>query len=152
MQIVFFIFIQISLKFVKLKRQFNNIGSENGLAPGRRQTIAWTSTETKMSSFWWNFHHWLHWKLSKWQLPVQPVIKISSKWRHFRFSEWWLSLLTHKCVIRSDDLTLFSFKWITYYPRVIIVIYECSTNIACVLSSIDITMMYFYIINSNIFN
>ena len=43
-------------------------------------------TETEMSSFWWNFHHWLHWKLSKWQLPVQPVIKISSKWRHFRFS------------------------------------------------------------------
>ena len=40
-----------------------------------------------MSSFWWNFHHWLHWKLSKWQLPVQPVMKISSKWRHFRFSE-----------------------------------------------------------------
>ena len=43
-------------------------------------------TETEMSSFWWNFHHWLHWKLSKWQLPVQPVMKISSKWRHFRFS------------------------------------------------------------------
>ena len=43
-----------------------------------------------MSSFWWNFHHWLHWKLSKWQLPVQPVMKISSKWRHFRFSgKWW---------------------------------------------------------------
>ena len=45
-----------------------------------------TYTETEMSSFWWNFHHWLHWKLSKWQLPVQPVMKISSKWRHFRFS------------------------------------------------------------------
>ena len=45
-----------------------------------------TDTESEMSSFWWNFHHWLHWKLSKWQLPVQPVIKISSKWRHFRFS------------------------------------------------------------------
>ena len=44
-------------------------------------------TETEMSSFWWNFHHWLHWKLSKWQLPVQPVMKISSKWRHFRFSD-----------------------------------------------------------------
>ena len=40
-----------------------------------------------MSSFWWNFHHWLHWQLSFWQLPVQPVMKISSKWRHFRFSE-----------------------------------------------------------------
>ena len=40
-----------------------------------------------MSSFWWNFHHWLHWKLSFWQLPVQPVMNISSKWRLFRFSE-----------------------------------------------------------------
>ena len=50
--------------------------------------IGWaqTYTETKMSSFWWNFHHWLHRKLSKWQLSVQPVTKISSKWWHFRFS------------------------------------------------------------------
>ena len=39
-----------------------------------------------MSSFWQYFHHWLHWKLSCWQLPVQPMMKISSKWRHFRFS------------------------------------------------------------------
>ena len=39
-----------------------------------------------MSSFWRNFHHWLHWRLSFWQLAVQPVMKISSKWRHFRFS------------------------------------------------------------------
>ena len=45
------------------------------------------NTETEMSSFWWIFHHWLHWKLSKRQLPVQPVIRIWSKWRHFRFSE-----------------------------------------------------------------
>ena len=45
-----------------------------------------TDTETKMSSFWRNFNHWLHWKLSFWQLPVQPVMKISSKWKHFRFS------------------------------------------------------------------
>ena len=44
------------------------------------------STETKMLSFWRNFNHWLHWKLSFWQLPVQPVMKISSKWRHSRFS------------------------------------------------------------------
>ena len=46
-----------------------------------------TITETKMSSFWQNFHHWLHWKLSFWQLPMQPVMKISSKWQHFRFSD-----------------------------------------------------------------
>ena len=44
------------------------------------------STETEMSSFWRNFHHWLHRKLSKWQLSVQSVIKISSNWQHFRFS------------------------------------------------------------------
>ena len=50
-------------------------------------------TETEKSSFWWNIHHWLHWKLSTWQLPVQLVMKISSKW-HFCFSDytcrcWW---------------------------------------------------------------
>ena len=32
-------------------------------------------TERKMSSFLWNFHHWLHWKLSFWQLPVEPGMK-----------------------------------------------------------------------------
>ena len=37
-------------------------------------------------SFWRNLRHWLHWKLSKWQLPVQPVTKISSQWRHIRSS------------------------------------------------------------------
>ena len=50
--------------------------------------VTWSFTETKMSSFWRNFHHWLHWKLSFWQLPVQPVMIISSKWRHFRFCVW----------------------------------------------------------------
>ena len=52
-----------------------------------RTWISTLSTETKMSSFWRNFHHWLHWKLSFWQLPVQPVMKISSKRQHFRFSD-----------------------------------------------------------------
>ena len=53
-----------------------------------RQTssLSSSSTETKMSSFWRNFHNWLHWKLSFWQLP-QPEMKISSKWRHFRFND-----------------------------------------------------------------
>ena len=57
------------------------------------------NTENKMSSFWWNFHHWLYWKLSKWQLPVQPVIKISSKWRHFCFSE---------CVLITQGIQYFT--------------------------------------------
>ena len=29
------------------------------------------------------FHHWLQRKFLKWQLSVQPVAKISSKWRQF---------------------------------------------------------------------
>ena len=59
---------------------FENYTFKNTAAP------LWTNTETKMSSFWWKFHHWLHRKLSFWQLSVQPVMKISSKWWHFRFS------------------------------------------------------------------
>ena len=43
-------------------------------------------TEMEVSSFGRNFRHLLHWKLSKWQLPVEPVTEISSKLRHFRFS------------------------------------------------------------------
>ena len=46
----------------------------------------WPSVAGVHWSFWRNFHHWLHWKLSFWQLSVRPVMKISSKWRHFRFS------------------------------------------------------------------
>ena len=37
------------------------------------------TTETEMWSFWRNFRHWLHRKLSLWQFPVQPVTKMSSK-------------------------------------------------------------------------
>ena len=65
---------------------------ENSLVPVSKDTftpfcvLLQSVTETKMSSFWRNFHHWLHWKLSFWQLPVQPVMNISSKWRLFRFS------------------------------------------------------------------
>ena len=46
----------------------------------RTNTLAWWFVVTTMSSFWRNFYHWLHRKLSIWQLPVQPVKKISSKW------------------------------------------------------------------------
>ena len=51
-------------------------------------TILSVHAETEMLSFWWNFHQWLHWKLSFWQLSVQTVMKISSKWWHFHFSSW----------------------------------------------------------------
>ena len=62
-----------------------------------------------MSSFWRNFHHWLHWKLSFWQLPVQPVMIISSKWRHFRFSAF---LITRR--YRPQLMDIFIFITYTY--------------------------------------
>ena len=62
--------------------------------------------EMEMSSFWWNFHHWLHRMLSKWQLPVQPVMKISSKWWHVHFSD-----------MVTLPVTTFLFQYITAsYP------------------------------------
>ena len=47
--------------------------------------VSCSDNETEIS-FWRNFHQWLHWKLSFWQLSVQPVMRISSKLWHFRFS------------------------------------------------------------------
>ena len=40
---------------------------------------------TVAMSFWWNIRHWLHRKLSFWQLPMQPVMKNLSIWSNFRF-------------------------------------------------------------------
>ena len=65
-----------------------------------------TCIEIRMLSFWWNFHHWLHWKLSKWQLPVQSVLKISSKWQHFLSMECLLWVFWEK--IYHILTTLFS--------------------------------------------
>ena len=56
----------------------------NGFCKGGRNTL-WRVTETKISSFSRNLHHWLHRYLSFWQLPVQAVVKISSKRHHFCF-------------------------------------------------------------------
>ena len=45
------------------------------------------SPKMKMCSFYRHFHHWLYRKLWFWRLAVQPEMKLSSKWRHFCFSE-----------------------------------------------------------------
>ena len=60
-------------------------------------------TDTQMSSFWRNFHHWLHWKLLLWQLPVESVMKTKSKWKHFRFS----GTVSHVII------------WMTRMPRIV---------------------------------
>ena len=43
-------------------------------ASGNQFIHYYITTETEMLSFWWNFNHWLHRKLSFW---------------HFRCSQWW---------------------------------------------------------------
>ena len=46
-------------------------------------------TETRMSSFWRNFHHWLPWKLSKFQFFNSQYCLWQkfhpAKWQHFHF-------------------------------------------------------------------
>ena len=56
-------------------------------------------SESEMCSSWWNFHHWLHRKLSFWQLPVQPTMKISSKWWHSRLN----GHLSKRCLVLPQD-------------------------------------------------
>ena len=76
----------------------SDIGYVNVLQTGSFIILIITiiNTEREMSSFWWNYHHWQHWKLSFWQLSVQPVMIISPGSfpqndnifaRHFCFSE-----------------------------------------------------------------
>ena len=62
-------------------------------------------TETYTSSCWRHFHHWLHQKLSFWQLPVQPVKKISSTWGHFHFSDLIILCYFEGHFIRALDCT-----------------------------------------------
>ena len=70
-----------------LKMPYGTLAQSTGMQqPNNSQTCLLfsakeTSTETEMSSFWRKFHYWLHRKLSKWQLLVQPVMNISPTWR-----------------------------------------------------------------------
>ena len=69
------------------KYLLNNVPPRRQFGSSRPPMTA-VHIETGMLSFWWNFRHWLHWKLSIWQLSVQPETKISSKLPRFRFSVW----------------------------------------------------------------
>ena len=51
-----------------------------------------------------NSYHWLHWKLSFWQLPVQPVMKMSSKWQHLHFRESQMEHRFRSTLARVTDL------------------------------------------------
>ena len=72
---------------VKLIIKFGDTGARKFITnlqvvnSGEYSVLPWhANTETKMSSFWGNFHNWLHQKMSFWQL-----LKILSIW-HFNFS------------------------------------------------------------------
>ena len=52
-------------------------------------------TDTEILSFWWNFHHCLYQKLSKWQIPLDSVMKISSICRLFPF-QWYCYVFWNK--------------------------------------------------------
>ena len=59
------------------------------------------------SSFWGNFNYWLHQKLSKWQLPVQLVMKIFLKW---------MALPSQCCWISREKIC----KTFAYFIRVVV--------------------------------
>ena len=62
------------------------------------------NTETEMSSLLRNLRHCLHYNVSKWHIQVQPVAKISSKWRHYRFNE--------ACCSHMDNTgNLLKYRW-----------------------------------------
>ena len=46
------------------------------------------NTEADISSFWRHFHCWLHRNLSFWQLLMQPIMKMSPKWRQTLRFHW----------------------------------------------------------------
>ena len=75
----------IPLKFLYPVTRFKISFGGNGLG-NAWNPVFMGYTETEMLSCWWNFNHWLHRKLSFWQLSVQPVMKFLSKWWHFCFS------------------------------------------------------------------
>ena len=82
---------------------------------GHTASSYWNIDFTELS-FWWNFHHWLFRKLWKWQLPKQPVMKISSKWWHLHFSErpvsdHRLDSIKHSSLIPEVSSILWSCVW-----------------------------------------
>ena len=69
----------------------------------------------KRNHFDKNLHHWLHWKLSKWQLSEHPMMKISSKRQCSFFSVYHRSILS-LCISHVLDGTVYSHLGMIYSP------------------------------------
>ena len=58
-------------------------------------------TQTKISSFWWNFCHWLHQKLSSWQFaePVTNILFIKMKHAKGNIGSFFFFFLLQKLIL-----------------------------------------------------
>ena len=63
-------------------------------------------------SFWWNCHHKLPWNLSTWQLPVQPVTKISLK-QYFCFS---VTAICYMYITQYSDALIWVYISPVFWP------------------------------------
>ena len=84
-------------QITRLKKSSKGVIYEESL--DRRSALTWQDVAVTWNLPWkrklCNFYSILitgYWMLSNWQLPVQPVMGISSKWRHFRFGDYVLRL------------------------------------------------------------
>ena len=77
--------------------------------------------EMEMMSFLWNFHHWLHRKLSKWQLSVQPVTKYFNKTTTYLFQcNWYIPFKTNyfsSLFINVSELGAWVFEKLCFFRQ-----------------------------------
>ena len=76
----------------------------------------------ELSSFSQNFHHWLQRKLSKWWLPTQPMMEISSWWQ-FLF-QCWSPTLKRKLPLRWN----FHIK---FFPIFAVFVFHVGMSVLC---------------------
>ena len=79
-------------------------------------------TEMEMSLFWWDFHHWMLWKVMFWQLCMLAMMKMSATQQYFRFSVFvYLGLLILISVVSKSFC--FSFILLWRFPCIFYTIY-----------------------------
>ena len=84
----------------------------------------------------WNFHHWLNWKLSKWQLPIQSRMIIACIYRFKKLWDWFqvLSLqLQRRLRNLGKIISFFLFDYICVIATTIIYMNFCTETWKCTL-------------------
>ena len=75
-------------KHINRTRYIHQVMNKKKYMEMHTTTVPLLFTATKTSSLRLNSYHRLHWKISLWQPPVQPVKKISTRRRHCRSGAW----------------------------------------------------------------